>query len=180
MMNRIKERYGNFPNSIGLQEVMNYDVELSPVFGAPIGSDESVQVLHRRWNVTRGVATWGDSGVTTQFDPIDNKCEIVTTIHDNIEFYSKNGSRHRKVALINVYRLMHRDAPCATTQEIVNYINKQTRLLRKEGIEKVVIHGDFNEENVDIPGFRELSHPEAYHKSNATDKKIYRQSLCQL
>ena len=126
--------YGDYPNSIGLQEVMNYGVELSPVFKGPVATDEEVSVLHRRWNVTRGVSTYACADTTTSFPPVDLRTEIVTTIHSNIGFYSRQGTRQRKVAFMNVYRLMHRDADCPDLEMIISYISEQTKRLKAQGI----------------------------------------------
>ena len=108
MMHKIKEAKGVYPKSIGIQEVGNYDVTLAPRFSTPLHTDEKVIQRDRRgYDLKRGVATYALAGEATPFDPVDDKSEIVTTVHDII-FNNGRGNKSQKVGIMNVYRLMNK------------------------------------------------------------------------
>ena len=95
-MKEIEQDQGKYPDSIGLQEVGNFNVELRPRFNLPIATDSQVHVGPANKNVIRGVATYADPNTTTVFGPVDNRTEIVTTIHD-IVFDGKKGIKKHAI-----------------------------------------------------------------------------------
>ena len=128
VLKRIKEDHGKYPDSMGIQEVGVFDVELSPVFGTPFATDERVRAMKGGLNMIRGVATYGDGASSTRPDPVgdaftareykplDNQTEIVTTVHD-ISFSNGRGKKDHKVGIINVYRLMNKGVECTPLRE---------------------------------------------------------------
>ena len=121
---------------------------------------------------TRPVATYADPQHCSPFPPLDTRTEIVTTVHD-IVFDSSKGTKKYKVALINVYALKRPEHNSASIREIKDYILTQTKELRKEGIRKVLVFGDFNEEQVSLPDFHEIMHQDMAHRHNSNARSKY-------
>ena len=169
VMDIIKQKHGKFPDSVALQETGNHEVRLQPKFGLPIATDAHIAPRPNLVNYCRGVATWGDPASTKAFPPIDNSNEVVTTVHD-IVFDSKKGKKSYKVAFINAYALRSKKSKVERSRELKDYILTQVTALRKEGIRKVLVTGDFNDEKFSITGFKELAHPDMGHKHNKQAK----------
>ena len=163
VMKTIKEEHGKYPDSFGIQESGTYDFNFAPAFSTPLATDEMVEVLADYNNITRGVVTYANPLTCRTMPPIDNKAEIVTTVHD-IAFSNGRGKKEHKVGIINVYRLRNSNADCASIETIKEYIDIQREMMERDGIRKVVVHGDFNLENLSLKHFKEISHPDMYHK----------------
>ena len=172
VIKEIDQIYG-YPDSVGIQESGVYNMELAPKFGLPIATDEAVKVIDRRRdiNLTRGVVTYGGADARA-FNPVDLRTEIVTTIH-NVRIKGSSSTKDHKVGIINVYRLQNKKGDCPSLSDIKEYIRIQTARLRNDGISKVLVHGDFNAENLTIDGYKEYCHPDAYHKHKEGATKKY-------
>ena len=85
LLNRLldtKHAIGKFPEIVGLQEIMRFDMRLSPCFGLPIATDAHVSVTADTGEpLRRGVATYAAAD-TIHIDPIDDICEAVATVHE--------------------------------------------------------------------------------------------------
>ena len=103
---------------------------------------------------------------------MDDVTEMVTTVH-NIRFSNGRGSKDHRVAILNIYRLNHKNATGTSLGELKRAIEKQVRTLELQGIRKVLVHGDFNNENLSISGFTELNHKGMYHKHKEGAAKRY-------
>ena len=170
--NCIKDRYGSYPASIGLQETGNHEVDLGRGYGTPVATDAHCSNYSSSRCISRGVATYALANTAVEWPPLNDSAEVVTTLH-KVPFNHGRGETTQKVAFINVYRLTHRDASNHSIENTVNYITDQLATLKRNNIKKMVIHGDFNQESVTIPGFRELRHPQMYHKLNASSGKRF-------
>ena len=174
----IQEKYGRLPDAVGLQETMNSKVKLAPGYDLPAATDDNVFVNctdgNREYNARRGVATYADIKSCFRLAPLDNTSEIVTTVHEYTKKKSR-GSVASYMCCINVYRLKNGDAP-SSSDDIKKYIANQVKIARNNGIHDFIVHGDFNDErfNLNNLDFRELTHPELYHKhhSHTAKRKI--------
>ena len=172
LFSRIKQEHGKYPDSLGIQEAGNLEVELGPQFEVPIASDEHVVQVKNGVNIRRGVVTYAKDPETVVWAPVDTVTEMVTTVH-RIRFSNGRGNKDHKVAILNIYRLNHKSAVGTSLGELKRAIAKQVRTLELQGIHKVLIHGDFNNVNLSIPGFRELNHKGMYHRHKEGSAKRY-------
>ena len=171
----VKRQNGRYPDAVGIQELGNELYKLAPKFDAPIAWDGDVSLLNEQGeDMRRKVGTYALPEKTTVFEPLDQKAEIVTTVHD-YNHKTNKGFKSSKVAFINVYKndnVNVKDRPNAGA--IRDYILAQTAKLEKElSVRKVVVHGDFNDENFTVPGFRELCDSRMYHRHRPGTAKTF-------
>ena len=78
VIDRVKVEHGQAPNSVGLQEVRTFGMNLAPHFSTPLATDALVYVEGKYGrNAARGVATYANPGTTEVFPALDTTAEIV-------------------------------------------------------------------------------------------------------
>ena len=79
----VKRENGRYPDAVGIQELGNESFKLAPKFDAPIAWDSNVSLLNEQGeDMRRKVGTYALPEKATVFEALDNKAEIVTTVHD--------------------------------------------------------------------------------------------------
>ena len=171
-LNKIKDDFDKYPDVAGFGECGRYDVILAPFFGAPIGTDEGCEIMQNGSNISRGVCTYADPSTTRVFKNQDKRFEVVTTIHTFTEFQNcTNMSRNRgtkttEIGIIVIYR-----NHAVTAKDLREHIERIIQDLNgKEGVRKIVVHGDFNDEDFHITGLKEYTHDDMKHKMDATSR----------
>ena len=147
-----------------VQETGTYDFKCAPFFNGPTSSNQGTSYANFE---PRGVCSYTCSG-DAFIDP-HCKSEISSTIH---QYMYKNPRRRNKVgrvAILNCYR-NHAQSTNDFTQQISALMN---RIDSASGVNKFVCAGDFNDEDVSIPGLSEITHPLLSHKHNNTSAACY-------
>lgn len=165
----IYNKYSQNPNMFCVQELGYMTFKPAPFFGAAVASDfKTVVNLNGE---ARGVGIFSRNPDAIEVDTENDSDEICAII----DTYKDRNNRISKYAVINVYRLRHKDnnRSISTTIEA---INKITRIIRnKYNVRKMIVLGDFNDEDPIFlqREFRELKNLENYHKHTATSRKTY-------
>lgn len=165
----IFNKYGQCPNIFAAQELGFLGFRPTPFFSRPVATD--AKTLTNLNGLGRGVGIYSDNPNSLEFDTKNNQDEITAIIDE----YKDKNNRISKIAIINVYRIQHKDYTRAIS-ETVNSINEITRRLRNDHqIRKMIVIGDFNsEDNVYLQrGFREIKDPRNFHKHTAISRKTY-------
>lgn len=149
-----------------VQECNSYHVELRPIFYEPISTDETIS-FGRNAGGIRGVATYAKEGENFNINNDIHECCV--TVHQ----YSNSKNKQVKVAVVNLYRNISRNFE-RTIGQTISFLTDHVRTkLYENGIRNIIIIGDFNHENVNIRGFREIKHDDAFHKANKTTRKTF-------
>ena len=155
----------NWVDIFCVQECSSYKTELRPIFYEPTCTDENV-LFGRGSGGIRGVCTYSKAG--EKFEFLNSIHECCVTVHAY-----KNSKRNAvKVAICNIYRNQSKRYE-RTISQTKTFINSLTKLIMERGIRNIMVIGDFNAEQFEIDGFRELKHEEAYHKANKNTRKKY-------
>ena len=172
VFNTIKDDFGKYPDVAGFGECGGYDIVLAPVFGVPVGTDEGCEIMQNGANISRGACTYADPTTTRVIQNENKNFEVVTTIHQFIEVQSctnvnrNRGTKTTEIGIIVVYR-----NHAVTAQDLREYIEEIIRQLNgKHGVRKIVVHGDFNDEDFFIPNLKEFTHEDMKHKMDATSR----------
>ena len=167
----IRAKYNCAPCLLGLQETGGYNTEIKPFFDKPTSTDDHLNRHFQQGHGKNGVATYCTNEIKPRpFPPVDDHNEICSTI---FSFMNQRG-KVTEAAHINVYRNIHCNHS-RSIEETSKAVKLTIAKLRLAGIRKVIIEGDFNHDgHMDLgPGFREICHPDMFHKHNdATSKKF--------
>ena len=164
----IRQKHNVNPAILGLQEDGGYNLNISPFFEEPLAND---------YDITTGTQGQGKNGVSTycnldtcqSIQPVDSRNEMVTITFS----YRKAKGLMVKAAYINLYRNIHRNHE-RSLDETVAALKKTIRTLRRDhSVNKVIIQGDFNSEDLVSLGndFREISNSSMFHKHNSESAK---------
>ena len=171
-MAEIRAAYNANPILLAIQETGGYNFDLKPFFNDPIVTDNDIDPIYEQGHGKNGVATYCTANVSPQpFEAVDDFNEICTTTFQ----YSNKKRKEVKAAFINIYRNQH-GIYNRSIEETIQAIKMTCDNLRqKAGIRKILIQGDFNYDGtLNLgPGFREITHPDMYHKHNDTTSKKF-------
>ena len=170
--NKIKDDFDKYPDVAGLGECGEYNAILAPVFGEPVGTDEGCEIMQNGVNISRGVCTYADPLTTRVIKNQDKRFEVVTTIHTFIEVQGctnvnrNRGTKTTEIGIIVIYR-----NHAVTAKDLREYIGKIINNLNgAEKVRKILVHGDFNDEDFYIPGLKEFTHDDMKHKMDSTSR----------
>ena len=155
-MRSVTKQFGEIEAFLG-QETGSSSFLAAPFFNGPLATNSNI--TYTNFN-PRGVCTFSVNGAA--FINPNMKSEIATTTHAFNYRNKRNKIRQCEVGILNIYR--NHGQPL---NELILQINEEIDLLKNKGINKFVCAGDFNSEFVDIPGLREITHPQLSHKHNS-------------
>ena len=176
-MYTIRAKHKKYPDFVLIQETGNDEFRLAPIFGGPLCIDTNFTLTTpQNKSIRRGVSTYADEKSTIVIPITDyTNIEACFTIHEYQDQISDNRPpKHRKMALINLYRNQHEFSTC-TPEALISFIREQLYRIRNSfGMQAITIIGDFNFEGpVHIEGLIEMKHPAKYHRHNATTGKTW-------
>lgn len=152
---------------LAIQECRTFKFEPKPFFDLPTADSSQVS-----WGAgsggTRGTCIYAGNDCT-KIDLNDDKHEACA-----VKFCYKDSNRkNRQAVLINVYRNQSKDFT-RTVAETVKFISSAINKIRYDhGIGKVVVVGDFNSTSITVPGLREYTHGDMFHKANKNAGKKF-------
>ena len=154
-MTNAEGKFGKI-DALCVQECGSFDFQCAPFFNGPLVTNEGISYQDFR---PRGVATYSSNA---DIFPTPNTCsEISISIHNYKYKNPRNRWKTCCLALINTYR-NHNQSPECLIQEIEGVMDQ----LRSKGVTKFVCIGDFNNEEIEITGLKQISHPLLSHKHN--------------
>ena len=155
-MRFVTKQFGEIEAFLG-QETGSSKFLAAPFFNGPLATNK--EISYTNFN-PRGVCTFSTNGIA--FINPHQKSEIVTTTHSFNYRNKRRRIRQCTVGILNIYR--NHGQPLS---ELISQIQNEFVLLKQQDISKFLCVGDFNSEFVDIPGLREVTHPQLFHKHNS-------------
>ena len=166
LLNRLRGATKSFGNidALLVQESGFNDFLAAPFFNGPISSNRNFS--YQNFN-PRGVCTYA-CNADAFIDP-SNTSEISASIHPFNYKNSRNRVRRCDLGLLNIYR-NHGQCVDDLVCQIQAMMNKMSV---EQGIKKFVCTGDFNAEEVEIPGLQEFTHPLLSHLHNNSSEPTF-------
>ena len=155
-MRSVTRQFGEIEAFLG-QETGTSNFLAAPFFNGPLATNKDIS--YANFN-PRGVCTFSTNGIA--FINPHQTSEIVTTTHCFNYRNKRKRIRQCTVGILNIYRNHGQ-----SLSDLISQIQNEFLLLNQQGITKFLCVGDFNSEFVDIPGLREISHPQLSHKHNS-------------
>lgn len=168
-LTEVYNKYSQNPNIFCVQELGYMTFKPAPFFGNAAASDFKTVINSN--GEARGVGIYSRNPDTIEVDTENDTDEICAII----DTYKDRNNRISKFAVINVYRLQHKENN-RTIQETVEAIDRVTKIIRnKYEVRKMIVLGDFNDEDPIYlqRGFTELKNPANFHKHTTTSRKTY-------
>ena len=165
---KIRNTFGGV-DMLCVQEVMDFDASLPPAFGKPTADDA---------HVTLGADDRGRRGVATFLAREDQSIgythkDLVNEICVEAVSYCDEAGKEHVVAVLNCYRNQseHYERSVQDTKEAILSITQD--LVNNYGISEHIIIGDFNTEELTLPGYNELTCDAMFHQKSHNCQKRY-------